>query len=28
LQNILGIGFLMISTGPERNQTIRQGALF
>ena len=28
LQNILGIGFLMISTGPERNQTIRQGTLF
>ena len=28
LQNILGVGFLMISTGPERNQTIRQGTLF
>ena len=28
LQNILGIGFLMISTGPERNQTIHQGTLF
>ena len=28
LQKILGVGFLMISTGPERNQTIRQGALF
>jgi len=28
LQSILGVGFLMISTGPERNQTIRQGTLF
>ena len=28
LQNILGVGFLMISTGPARNQTIRQGTLF
>ncbi|MCL0045572.1 adenylosuccinate synthase [Nitrospinaceae bacterium] len=28
LQNILGIGFLMISTGPERKQTIHQGTLF
>ena len=28
LQNILGVGFLMISTGPARNQTIRQGILF
>jgi len=28
LQNILGVGFLMISTGPSRNQTIRQGTLF
>ena len=28
LQSILGVGFLMISIGPERNQTIRQGTLF
>jgi len=28
LQSIMGIGFLMISTGPERNQTIHQGTLF
>ena len=28
LQGILKIGFLMISTGPERNQTIHQGTLF
>ncbi len=28
LQNILGVGFLIISTGPERNQTIHQDTLF
>ncbi|MBT6600339.1 MAG: adenylosuccinate synthase [Nitrospina sp.] len=28
LQSILGTGFLIISTGPERNQTIHQGTLF
>jgi len=28
LQTMLGIGFLMISTGPERKETIRQGNLF
>ena len=28
LQEMLGVGFLMISTGPERKETIRQGRLF
>ncbi|MCH8157245.1 MAG: adenylosuccinate synthase [Nitrospinae bacterium] len=28
LQELLGTGFLMISTGPERNQTMRLGELF
>ena len=28
LENLLGAGFLMISTGPERCQTIRLGDLF
>ena len=28
LQTMLGAGFLMISTGPERKETIRQGTLF
>jgi len=28
LQKILGVGFLMISTGPDRSQTIRQGTLY
>ena len=28
LEELLGVGFLMLSTGPERDQTIRLGALF
>ena len=28
LQTMLGVGFLMISIGPERKETIRQGHLF